>query len=206
MTVTRKTYPEEISDEELSNYGYESFSGEIVLVEDYDHIISLLPELRSTPVFGFDTETRPVFRKGRKNGVALLQLSTDKRAYLFRLNKAGLPAPLASILSDKRIIKAGVAIHDDIKLLQARQNFRPQGFIDLQSVAKHLGVKNFGLKKMAAIFLGFKISKKQQVTDWEAEKLTEAQQIYAATDAWICHQIYAELAENGSLNDFLKLM
>jgi len=200
MEMSRKKYPEEITDEELGSYSYANFEGEIVLVEDDDHLMKVLPEIRKTKVFGFDTETRPVFRKGRKNGVALLQLATDRKAYLLRLNKTGLPQALSEILSSNHIIKAGIAIHDDIKMLQSRNNFTPGGFVDLQTVAQRIGVKNIGLKKMAAIFLGFKISKKQQVTDWEAGKLTPAQLIYAATDAWICHQIYRELEANGSLN------
>lgn len=199
-TNSRSIFPEEISDEELSSYSCRSFSGEIVLVDTIERFREVLPELRKNRVYGFDTETRPAFRKGQKNSVALLQLSTATRAFLFRLNLIGLPAGLAEILSDQNSIKAGVAIHDDIKFLQSRRQFNPGGFIDLQPVAVENGIKNLGLKKMAAIFLGFRISKKQQVTDWEAATLSEAQMIYAATDAWICHEIYFRLKENGYLS------
>jgi len=199
-TNSRKIFPDEISDEELSSYSCRSFSGEIVLVDTIERFREVLPELRRNMVYGFDTETRPAFRKGQKNSVALLQLSTATRAFLFRLNLIGLPAGLAEVLSDQNIIKAGVAIHDDIKFLQSRRQFTPGGFIDLQPVAVKNGIKNLGLKKMAAIFLGFRISKKQQVTDWEAATLSEAQMIYAATDAWICHEIYFRLKDNGCLS------
>jgi ribonuclease D len=198
-TNSQHLFPDEISDEELRSYSCRSFGGEIVLVDTIERFREVLPELRRDRVYGFDTETRPAFRKGQKNRVALLQLSTANRAYLFRLNLIGLPAGLAEILSDHNVVKAGVAIHDDIKLLQSRQQFVPGGFIDLQPVAVENGIKNLGLKKLAAIFLGFRISKKQQVTDWEAATLSEAQMIYAATDAWICHEIYIKLKEN----DFL---
>jgi len=193
-------FPDQISDEELNSYVCRSFGGEIVLVDTPDKLMEILPELRRIRTFGFDTETRPAFRKGQKNKVALLQLSTSTKAFLFRLNTLGLPHGLAEILSDKDTIKAGVAIHDDIKFLQSRRNFTPAGFIDLQSVAVENGIKNLGLKKLAAIFLGFRISKKQQVTDWEAETLSEAQLIYAATDAWICHEIYGKIRESGYVN------
>lgn len=194
-TSKRSLFPDEISDEELKSFDCRSFSGDIVLIDNMERFREVLPELRRTRVFGFDTETRPAFRKGQTNRVALLQLSTASRAYLIRLNLIGLPEGLAEIMADQRIVKAGVAIHDDIKFLQWRRQFTPGGFTDLQTVAVENGVKNLGLKKLAAIFLGFRISKKQQVTDWEAATLSEAQLIYAATDAWICYEIYVRLKE-----------
>ena len=100
---------------------------------------------------------------------------------------------LIDLLSDPSVTKAGVAVHDDIRFLKGVKKFSPEGFIDLQNFVKDFGIQSSGLKKLAAIVLGFRISKRQQVTDWEAEQLTEAQQIYAATDAWVCHQIYKKL-------------
>ena len=100
------------------------------------------------------------------------------------------------MLSDPSVIKAGVAVHDDIRFLKGVKKFSPGGFVDLQSFVKYYGIKSSGLKKLTAIVLGFRISKRQQVTDWEAGQLTEAQQIYAATDAWVCHQIYTKLSTN----------
>lgn len=198
-TSKLNNFAAEISDEELNSYSCRSFSGDIVLIDTPERFSEILPELRRTRVFGFDTETRPAFKKGQKNRVALLQLSTTSKAYLIRLNMIGLTPGLVDILSDQGTIKAGVAIHDDIKFLQSRRQFKPGGFIDLQSVAVENGIKNLGLKKLAAIFLGFRISKKQQVTDWEAETLSEAQMVYAATDAWICYEIYTRLLETGCL-------
>lgn len=186
-------YLEEISAEELVNYEVSWFRGELVVVDDLKKFSRVLPRLRNRKVLGFDTETRPSFRKGRKNKVSLIQLATSDFACLFRINKIGIPQELADILADPDIIKAGVAVHDDIKFLRNVKKFEPAGFVDLQKLVKEYGIKSSGLKKLAAIVLGFRISKRQQVTDWQAEELTEAQQIYAATDAWVCYEIYKKL-------------
>jgi ribonuclease D len=186
-------YQENISVEELSECELSWFKGEIILVEEIRTFHEVFPRLTGEELLGFDTETKPTFRKGRKNSVSLIQLSTANLACLFRINKIGLPDELVKLLSDPEIIKAGVAVHDDIKFLRGVKKFDPSGFIDLQSFVKDFGIQSSGLKKLVAIVLGFRISKRQQVTDWEAEQLTEAQKIYAATDAWVCHQIYRKL-------------
>ncbi|MDX9929559.1 MAG: 3'-5' exonuclease [Bacteroidales bacterium] len=200
MEKNSRIYPAEISDEELSSYSYNSFGGKIILVDTFRKFRQVIPGLKSEGVFGFDTETKPSFKKGRKNKVALIQLSTASHAYLFRLNLIGLPEALAGLLSDGSIVKAGVAVRDDLKVLQDYRKFEPAGFIDLQTIARQNGIMNISLKKLSAIVLGFRISKRQQVTDWEAAQLTEAQLLYAATDAWICHEIYRELSGNGLLS------
>jgi ribonuclease D len=186
-------YQENISVEELSGCELSWFRGEIVLVEEIRTFHEVFPRLHGEEVLGFDTETRPTFKKGKKNTVSLIQLSTGTLACLFRINKLGFPDELISLLSDPGVIKAGVAVHDDIRFLKGVKKFEPSGFVDLQTFVKDYGIQSSGLKKLAAIILGFRISKRQQVTDWEAAQLTEAQQIYAATDAWVCHQIYQKL-------------
>ena len=186
-------YKENITVEELAEHELSWFKGEIVLVDNLKTFYEIFPKLLRTDLLGFDTETRPTFRKGRKNAVSLIQLSTEDLACLFRINKIGIPDELTSLLSDPSVIKAGVAVHDDIRFLKGIRKFNPDGFIDLQTLVKDFGIQSSGLKKLTAIILGFRISKRQQVTDWEAEQLTEAQQIYAATDAWVCHQIYKKL-------------
>lgn len=188
-------YPENISVEELAERELSWFKGEIVLVEDLKTFYEVFPRLNGEGLLGFDTETKPTFHKGKKNKVSLIQLSTGTLACLFRINKIGFPEELLDILSDPGVIKAGVAVHDDIRFLKGVRKFNPEGFIDLQSFVREYGIQSSGLKKLAAIVLGFRISKRQQVTDWEAEQLTEAQMIYAATDAWVCHQIYAKLTD-----------
>jgi ribonuclease D len=188
-----KMYKENITIEELAEHELSWFKGEIVLVDNLETFYEVIPRLQGSDLLGFDTETRPNFKKGKKNSVSLIQLSDENLACLFRINKIGIPDELIDLLSDPSVTKAGVAIHDDIKFLKAVRKFSPVGFIDLQTFVKDFGIQSSGLKKLAAIVLGFRISKRQQVTDWEAEQLTEAQEIYAATDAWVCHQIYKKL-------------
>jgi len=195
--MVNKKYSENITSNELAKCELSWFKDEIVLVDDLKTFYEVFPRLLVTDVLGFDTETRPTFRKGRSNTVSLIQLSTGNLACLFRINKIGLPEELISLLADPAVIKAGVAVHDDIKFLKRVKKFMPAGFVDLQSFVKDYGIQSSGLKKLAAIVLGFRISKRQQVTDWEAVQLTDAQQVYAATDAWVCHQIYKKLM-NGS--------
>jgi ribonuclease D len=190
-------YKENITVEELAEHELSWFKGEIVLVDNLKTFYEVIPRLLASDLLGFDTETRPTFKKGRKNSVSLIQLSTGDLACLFRINKIGIPDELADLLSDPSLVKAGVAVHDDIRFLKGVRKFTPRGFIDLQSFVRDFGIQSSGLKKLTAIVLGFRISKRQQVTDWEAGQLTEAQQIYAATDAWVCYQIYKRLV-NGS--------
>lgn len=191
--MTNNKYPETISVEEIQDYELSWFKGEIKIVDDLTTFSEVMPRFRDEKLLGFDTETKPSFRKGHKNKVSLIQLATVDFACLFRINKIGLPEELVSLLADPQVIKAGVAVHDDIRFLKKVRKFEPSGFIDLQAFVKNFGIQSAGLKKLTAIVLGFRISKRQQVTDWEAEELTEAQQVYAATDAWVCREIYKKL-------------
>jgi ribonuclease D len=194
-----KKYQENLTVEELAEFELSWFKGEIVLVDTLTTFHEVFPRLLGSDLLGFDTETRPTFKKGRKNSVSLIQLSTNDLACLFRINKIGMPDEMIRLLSDPAVIKAGVAVHDDIRFLKGVKKFSPEGFKDLQGFVKDYGIQSSGLKKLAAIVLGFRISKRQQVTDWEAEQLTEAQQIYAATDAWVCYQIYRKLVNGHEL-------
>jgi ribonuclease D len=191
----KNNFLETISAEELRDYDLSWFKGEIVVVDNPESFREVMPKLMNEKVLGFDTETRPSFRKGHKNKVSLIQLASGNMACLFRINRIGLPDDLAGLLADPGVIKAGVAIHDDIRFLKGIRKFNPDGFVDLQKFVKDFGIHSSGLKKLAAIVLGFRISKQQQVTDWEAAELSEAQQIYAATDAWVCHEIYRKLTK-----------
>ena len=190
-----KQYSGSITDEELRKLPVLQFDGRVTLVDNMDRFYRVMGEIGRPPLLGFDTETRPSFKKGRRYKVALLQLADADRAWLFRLNMIGLPPELAALLSDKQIVKTGVAIRDDIMALRSLTQFEPHGFIDLQSVVADHGIQELGLKKLTAIVLGYSISKSQQVSNWEAPALTEPQQLYAATDAWVCRSIY--LALNG---------
>lgn len=188
-------FKESITKEELSDLPLRWFNGEIVVVDSERKIKQAVDALSAQPVIGFDTETKPSFKKGVINKVALLQLSTKNVAFLFRLNRIGLPDEICKILANPKIIKPGVAIHDDIKALIQLKNFAPGGFVELQDNARDLGIQNFSLKKLAAITCGFRISKGQQLSNWETDELTEAQKIYAATDAWAALEIFENISK-----------
>ncbi len=186
-------FRESIDKEELAELPLIQFEGKISLVESKEDYLASIEYLSQQTMLGFDTETKPAFKKGVVYEVALLQLATNDHAFLFRLNKIGLPNSLKSILENPAIQKIGVAIRDDIKGLQKLNQFKPGGFIELQEHVKEYGIQDFSLKKLSAIVLGYRISKSQRITNWEAPELTEAQQIYAATDAWVSHRIYQSL-------------
>lgn len=189
-------FKESITKEELTDLPLRWFDGEIVVVDDLKKLERAVEILSKAKVIGFDTETKPAFKKGIFNKVALLQLSVKNQAFLFRLNRIGLPLEIIKILANPGIIKPGVAINDDIKALNKIRAFIPRGFIELQDHAKSLGITDFSLKKLAAITCGFRISKGQQLSNWEADELTEAQQIYAATDAWAALEIFENFSKN----------
>ena len=174
-----------------------SFPGEIQVISKpgWEFTKALL-YLKKQKIIGFDTETRPVFSPGqRNNGVALLQLSGPDKAFLFRIQKLGMRKRLCAILANPGIIKVGAASHDDVRGLQRYRTFSERGFVDLQQIVWEWGVKEKSVKKMAAIILGVRISKKEQLSNWEAETLNEGQRKYAATDAWICREMYLKLQQ-----------
>lgn len=188
-------FKESITKEELTDLPLRWFEGKIDVIDTFAKVKSAVKKLQNQSAIGFDTETKPAFKKGINNQVALLQLSTRNHAFLFRLNKIGLSDEIRELLADPNIIKPGVAIHDDIKILRNLSDFEPAGFVDLQEHAKERGIQNFSLKKLTAIACGFRISKGQQLSNWEADNLTEAQQIYAATDAWAALEIYLNFSD-----------
>ena len=188
-------YIESISSEDLSKLEYAAFPGKIHVIDsvgaEFNRAIAYL---RSQKIIGFDTETRPCFGPNQpRYGVSLLQLSGPEKAYLFRVKDMGMHRRLCNLLADKRIIKVGAAIHDDIRGLQKLRDFQADGFVDLQKIVADYGIRDKSVKKMTAIILGFRISKTQQLSNWEAETLSEAQCKYAATDAWVCREMYLKL-------------
>ena len=184
-----------ISPEEIGELSLAAFPGEITVIDAEDPAYdAAVRYLRRQTVLGFDTETRPTFSPDQhSNGTAILQLSGKEKAFLFRVRKLGLPKGLLSILSSPSIIKVGAATKDDVAGLRKIQDFSPRGFVDLQSMVWEYGIRDKSVKKMAAIILGVKISKAQQLSNWEAERLSESQMKYAATDAWICREMYLRL-------------
>ena len=185
-----KPYLNNITKEEIDLLEVHHFKGVIYVIDHEKDISAAVEILKKHTVVGFDTETKPNFKKGNTHKVALLQLATQNEAFLFRLNKTGINEDLVSLFENEDIIKSGVAIKDDIRKLKALKDFNAQGFLELQNYSGFFNIESNGLKKLAAIVLGIKISKSQQLTDWEANVLTEAQQKYAATDAWVGLEIY----------------
>lgn len=188
-------FVETIAKEELESMEIAAFKGRIQVIdsegEDFDKAVRYLS---SRKVLGFDTETRPCFSSSQpRYGVALLQLSGAARAYLFRIKSLGMHKKLCSILANPKIVKVGAAVHDDIRGLQKYRHFEPASFVDLQRIVGDYGIRDKSVKKMSAIILGFRISKVQQLSNWEADRLSEAQVLYAATDAWVCRQMYMKL-------------
>lgn len=179
--------------ESLPSFLYE---GEIIVIEDKKEADEIAGQLLYSPILGFDTETRPAFRKGEIYKVSLLQLCNNQKVYLFRLNKCGLTPVLRQILENPQITKVGVGIRDDLRHLQRLAPFTPASFVDLQNYAEKFGIEEKSFSKLMAIIFGVKISKRQRTSNWETSVLTEAQLRYAATDAWGALKMYTFLTEN----------
>lgn len=186
-------FREEISVEEVAGLELIQFEGPISLVSSKESFDRVLEELKKQPVLGFDTETRPSFKKGVVYPTSLIQLASPDRAWLLRVSRMGYPKGLLDLLSDEKVIKVGSGLNDDIRRMKADFAFEPKGFLDLQTYVEAFRIGEKGLKKMSAIVLGKRISKSQQVSNWDADHLTEPQLRYAATDAWICLEIYNKL-------------
>ena len=187
------TFKNKISRQEIEALPQGFFQGNIHLIDRHSSLKEAVEFLSRQKILGFDTESRPSFRKGQHYAVSLLQLATDHDAFLFRLNRLGLPPSLKKILARSSILKVGVAIHDDLGKLNGLQAFEPGAFHDLQHMAGQYGIEDGGLRKLAAIILGIRVSKAQQLSNWEGDELTPAQLRYAATDAWVCLAMYRRL-------------
>lgn len=169
------------------------YPGRIHIINAISQVENAVATLRASGIIGFDTETRPCFRRGERHSVALLQLATDSDAFLFRVNKTGIPAPLKEFLEDSDCVKIGLSTTDDFHQLARVSDVQPDGFVELQQLVKQYSIQDMSLQKIYAILFQQKISKNQQLTNWEAPQLTEAQQRYAAIDAWACMKIYQYL-------------
>lgn len=182
-----------ITNEEINQLPVVHFTGRVIVVDSDEKMLQAEQALQGAQVIGFDTETRPAFQKGLVYKMALLQLSTESTAILFRLHLVELSPAVVRILESDKVLKIGAAIRDDIKGLQKIKKHKPAGYIDLQNIVGKWGIQGVSVKKMAAIILGLKVSKAQRLSNWEAQQLTESQIDYAAIDAWICREIYMAL-------------
>lgn len=194
--------PYRISKEELLELPLGQFEGSIFLIDRPEQVEDAVDFLEQQPLIGFDTETKPSFRKGEFNPVSLLQLAASNHAFVFRLNKIGFPPPLRSLLEKENLLKVGAAVHDDLKALKKLTNsFHPNSFFDLNDELKKVGFHNVGVRNLCGMVLKIRISKAEQVSNWEADKLTERQLRYAATDAWACLEIFQKLKKAGFLDE-----
>ncbi len=191
--MTQKTLFNSFDKQLLQTLPRIVFEGRIIVVQSENEANRAVDFLMRQPILGFDTETRPTFRPGPMNQVALLQVSTHDTCFLFRLNMIGLPDSVLRLLTDTEVTKVGLSLQDDFNQLSRRRRFRPGTFIDIQSMVRSMGIEDQSLQRIYANVFGQKISKGQQLSNWEAGTLTEPQKRYAATDAWACIQLYEEL-------------
>ena len=182
-----------ITAEEINNLPLRTFSGKTHVISNPDQLGKIVAEIASHKVVGFDTETRPSFKKGQVFQVSLLQLAIPNKVYLIRLNYTGVTEELANLFSNPAIIKTGVGIRDDLKALQKLRMFEPASCYDLSNLAKQAGLQVESVKKLTALLLGFRISKSAQTSNWEALTFTQKQIEYAATDAWVCLELFDKL-------------
>ena len=183
------------------------FPGRIIVILTPGETEKAVRYLLSQPILGFDTETRPSFKRGHQYKVSLLQVSTIDTCFLFRLNHTGLTPAIIQLLEDRTVKKIGLSWHDDLNSLNKIGNFKTGSFIEIQDLVRDLGIEDLSLQKLYANLFNQKISKRQQLSNWETDILTDKQKMYAATDAWACIMIYEEiirLKESGDYELIIK--
>ena len=189
------SYNAHIDKNEISTMPTITFDGRIITIDTAAAVDQAVKALSQESLVGIDTETRPSFRKGVQHDVSLIQLSTPDTCFLIRLNRTGIPDSLVAFLENKRIAKIGLSLHDDYQGLCKRRKFKAGNFIDLQKEVGKYGIEEMSLQKIFAIIFGQRISKSQQLSNWENDVLTDKQKQYAATDAWACLKIYNQLKQ-----------
>lgn len=189
------SYNAHIDKNEISTMPTITFDGRIITIDTAGAVDQAVKALSQENLVGIDTETRPSFRKGVQHDVSLIQLSTPDTCFLIRLNRTGMPDSLVAFLENKRIAKIGLSLHDDYQGLCKRRKFKAGNFIDLQKEVGKYGIEEMSLQKIFAIIFGQRISKSQQLSNWENDVLTDKQKQYAATDAWACLKIYKKLKQ-----------
>ncbi len=188
-----------ITNEEVNNLPTAQFEGEIIVIETIEDAEKAIEELKNHNLVGIDTETRPSFKRGVRYNMSLIQIATNEKAFLFRLNKIGFPDSLKQYISNPRVSKIGLSLRDDFNGLSKYTRIGAKGFIDVQDIAKNYGILELSLQKIFAILFEKKISKSQRLTNWDRETLTKKQEIYAATDAWATLQIFERLNKEKKL-------
>ena len=197
-----KTIYKHFNKQQISTLPIAQFDGRIIVILTPGETEKAVNYLLNQHILGLDTETRPSFKRGHQHQVALLQVSTEDTCFLFRLNHTGLTPALKKLLEDRKVIKVGLSWHDDLASLQKIGKFETGEFIDIQSLVSRVGIEDLSLQKLYANLIGCKISKRQQLSNWEADVLNEKQKLYAATDAWACVKLYKELTKLIETNDY----
>ena len=194
-------YSEKITKTFIQKLPIKQYEGEIKIIAEDKAVTLALDELYQESILGFDTESRPAFRKGETYPPSILQLSGATCVYLFQLQKIRDIKKLTTLLEDVAILKVGVAIRDDIKKLQQDTPFSPAGFIELSDFTRKQGIVHTGLRNLTALFLNFRISKGAQITDWSKSELSKAQIRYATTDAWVSRELFLHLQKEGIIEN-----
>ncbi|MBU0943920.1 MAG: 3'-5' exonuclease domain-containing protein 2 [Proteobacteria bacterium] len=182
-----------MSKDEINACPMAQWTGPVLVVRTNDQMAEAVPRLASQTLLGFDTETRPAYTKGENYLPSLLQLASETEVFIFQFKHLSLAGPLREILANPAIIKAGVSLQYDIRELKKISQFKAAGFVDLGNLAKRASIKNHGLRGLAAVLLGFRISKGAQTSNWAQDTLTARQVQYAATDAWVGRKLYQAL-------------
>ncbi|MDE7403024.1 MAG: 3'-5' exonuclease domain-containing protein 2 [Muribaculaceae bacterium] len=182
---------------ELAELPAAVYGGKITIVDTPELLQQAVATLSKSKVLGFDTETKPSFKRGEHYSVSLLQLACDEECFLIRLNKVAVTEELKKLLENQDILKVGVSIHDDFHQLKKLFDMDPQGFVELQTYVKKYNIADNSLSRIYAIIFGNRISKGQRLTNWEASQLNEHQQEYAALDAVACLRIWYHLQAKG---------
>ncbi|MGN0834262.1 MAG: 3'-5' exonuclease [Candidatus Spyradosoma sp.] len=173
------------------------YQGKIEVIVDEKAARRAVAALAKEKVLGFDTETRPCFTRGNGYLTSLVQLCGRKCAYLFRLDYCGGVPVLFPIFENPQILKVGVAVKEDVLHLKKRAPFDDAGFVDASVYTRRAGIDNTGLRALCAHYLGGRISKNAQVSNWAAKTLTDQQVVYAATDAWTSRELFLKLQKLG---------
>ncbi len=188
-------YATSITKAEINDLPLFRYEGTIHLIDNAEEARKAVKILKNEPVLGFDTESRPSFRKGDHFLPSLVQFATVEEVYLFQIGQFDGIEVLKPVLSSKSVAKVGVALHDDVRRLQEIAPYKDRGFVEIATMTKQLGIKNTGLRSLAGILLDFRISKGAQVSNWARTKLTRSQLTYAATDAWVSRMLYEAASE-----------
>ncbi len=185
-----------ITPESINALDIRRYEGEVLIVASHADVARAAEDLAAERVVGFDTETRPSFRVGESHPPALAQIATARAVYLFQLQRIDHSALLARLLGSDTV-KAGVGVADDLRQLRQVFHFEPRGFVDLGIVARRHGLEKTGVRTLAALFLGCRIPKGTKTSNWAHPRLTRQQIAYAATDAWVCRELYLKFEELG---------